>query len=243
MSKFLLKSYFLISTLLVAPVAAFAQSNSSAMQRLGNQESLLDKADPQIPRNTYRVVQQRVIDRTWRSEFTLQSGMINGGDSYYSTNALGLQYELHVSPRWSFGLRHAWYFNELTSEGRRIFDRAEAQQLANPYNDGNIRPPILDYPVSQSVATVSFYPLYGKMSLFDASVSYFDVYVMLGGGSMQLERGRTGVATGGVGMGMWWTQHFSTRFEVRAQNYDDQAKINGRNVNSTVATFGIGLLI
>lgn len=234
---------FLFLLICALALNAKAESNSASLDALGNQEPILNKAEPRVPRNTYRVVQKRIVDRHWRTEFSIQSSLLSGGDSYYSTNGLGAHFELHINPRWSLGLRHQWFFNELTNEGKRIFDRSEAEQALSPGNPNNTRIPSLDYPVSQTIATVSYYPLYGKMSLFDSTVSYFDLYVLLGGGQIALSSGGTGVWTSGVGFGAWWTQHFSTRAEVRYQQYTDQALAGGREIGNTMALVGVGFLL
>jgi outer membrane immunogenic protein len=228
--------------LLVGSISS-AQRASGSLNNLGNQENLLDKAQPTVPANTYRVVQKRVIDRDLRAEFNLNAGLnTSGGDSYYRTKSLGAQLEFHITPRWSVGVRQNYFFNELTAEGKIAFETSEAALKVNKGDSASV--PVIDYPLEQTLASVSFYPLYGKMSWFDSNVSYFDFYMMLGGGQMKLRYGTTPVATGGVGLGMWWTQHLSSRIELRYQKYQDQLNMKeARDIDNTTAIFAMGFLL
>ncbi|PWU19111.1 MAG: hypothetical protein C5B49_06230, partial [Bdellovibrio sp.] len=203
----LFHSFLLGSLCLLHAPAGFAGTTES-LDSLGTQEQLLDKAHAPVPANTYRVIQKRVIDRDGRLEFDFSGAGMSGGDSYYTTKSLGLQAEYHFSYRWSVGVRHDWFFNDLSPEGQRRFDEAYTAYQAG--NMGVSRPD-LDWPLSKDIATISFYPLYGKMSWFESTVSYFDVYLLAGGGMMNLSRGQSGLGTAGMGVGMWWTQHLTSR--------------------------------
>lgn len=218
---------------------AQGKKNSSSMDSLGSGEALMERANPTVPANTYRVVQKRVIDRDFRNEISLSIGGNAGGDSYYETKNAGLRYDFHLSSRWSVGARYDVYANALTSEGKRVFDRAE-EMIRNGRTDFNY--PKVDQPQHSGIATLSYYPLYGKMSWFDSTVSYFDFYMLGGGGTIKLESGYTPLATAGAGLGMWWNQHLTSRLEVRYQGYNDQA--NGkRKIDSAVATFAMGFML
>lgn len=221
--------------------SAMAQSNSNSLNTLGDQSQVMQKARPSIPANTYRVVQKRVIERDFRSELGISVGTVaSGGDSYYETSNLGLQYDFHLNTRFSLGLRYQMNFNKLTPEGKRVYDRAEQMAAAN---NNNYVVPDLDQPLSTALATISFYPVYGKVSWFESTVSYFDFYVMAGGGQTQLKNGSSPLLTGGLGMGMWWNQYLTSRFEARYQTYEDQIFTGKRRIEGAVATFTMGLLL
>lgn len=230
---------FLLAGLLMSVGTAEA-SNSKSLKSLGSQEVLLDKARPSLPANTYRVIQRRAIDREYRFEFDVSAGGVAGGDSYFNSKNLGLQAEFHLSNRWSLGLRHLWNFNDLTAEGKRRFDYAEASYAA-----GNFSPdvPDLDWPISTSLATISFYPLYGKVSWFESTVSYFDFYLLAGGGMVNLRRGQSPIGAAGIGMGMWWTDHLTSRIEAVYQNYEDQMISGKRRIQNANISFSMGFLL
>lgn len=219
---------------------AQSKKNSNSMQSLGSGEALMERANPTVPANTYRVVQKRVIDRDYRNEFALSTGAVAGGSSYYQTKNAGVRYEFHINPRWSIGARYDVNFNELTNEGRRVFDQAQ-QMINNGRTD--FKYPDIDYPLNTALATISYYPLYGKMSWFDSTVSYFDFYLIAGGGQSQLKSGNTTVLTAGGGMGMWWNQYLTTRLELRYQNYEDRIYTGARKIDSAVGSFSMGFML
>lgn len=222
-------------------IGSQGSSNSGSLNTLGNQSETMQKARPSIPANTYRVVQKRVIERDFRSELGLAVGTVaGGGDSYYQTSNIGVQYDFHLSSRFSIGARYQLNFNKLTPEGKRVYDRAEAMAQAN---NTNYVVPDLDQPLSTALATVSFYPLYGKVSWFESTVSYFDFYLMAGAGTTSLKNGSSPIGTAGLGMGMWWNQYLTSRLEARYQTYEDQIFTGKRRVEGAVATFTMGLLL
>lgn len=221
-------------------MAQTKSSNTSSLESLGNQSKIMEKAKPSVPANTYRVVQKRVIDREYRSEFGLTGGMVAGGDSYYQTSSYGLQYDFHLGNRVSIGARYQMHTNSLTPEGKRVYERANAMAGAN---NTNYVVPDLDQPLNTMLGTVSFYPVYGKVSWFESTVSYFDFYLMGGAGQISLKNGSSPVMTGGLGMGMWWNQYLTSRLEARYQTYEDQIFTGKRKIEGTVLTFTMGFLL
>jgi len=61
---------------------------------------------------------------------------------------------------------------------------------------------------------------------------------------MKLRYGETPLTTGGVGLGMWWTQHLTSRIELRYQKYQDQLNMReARDLDNTTAIFAMGFLL
>lgn len=239
-TSYLLKLISVSIILQAVSLNADARKNSTSMDSLGSGETLMEKANPTVPANTYRVVQKRVIDREFRHEFGLSTGAITGGDAYNKTTNAGLRYDFNISPRWSVGARYDVNFNELTPEGKRVFN--EAQTLINN-GRADFKYPDLDYPIHTTIATLNYYPLYGKMSWFDSTVSYFDFYFLVGGGAMQLRSGSTAVVTAGGGLGMWWNQYLTTRIELRYQGYEDKIYTGKRQIDSAVGSISMGFML
>lgn len=239
--KTIARNWIVLAGLILSVQSAFAD-NTESLNTLGNQEMLLDKAKPSVPSNTYRVVQKRIVDREHRFEFDLRGGGNAGGDSYYNSQNLGVQAEFHLTNRWSIGARQDFFVNTLTAEGQRRYNDAEASAAANN-GVNSVSVPDLDWPVSKTVATISFYPLYGKMSWFESTVSYFDMYLLGGGGVMNLRKGSSPLATAGLGVGMWWTQHFTTRIEALYQNYRDNMIDGPRTIQDANINVSLGFLL
>jgi outer membrane beta-barrel protein len=128
----------------------------------------------------------------------------------------------------------------LTNEGEAQFREARNRQAAGQF-DSSV--PEIDFPSSSWLVTTSYYPLYGKLNLFDWRVVQFDVYGVAGLGQMNLRSGVSGTWTAGGGIGFWWNNWFSSRFELRHQQYTDRVQTGNRDVGMLVGTFGFGVLL
>ena len=221
-----------------------SSSVSQDMDSLGANQELLLKARAMDPGNRVRVVQNRQVDRNLRLELGLNYGVVAGGDSYLNTNNLGGQLEFHVNPRWSVGARYYNSANSLTAEGQRAHNLAtsrasEGEQWAVPE---------VSYAKNTYFGTVSFYPIYGKMNLFDWAISQFDLYVTAGYGRVDLAsyKGLSSSAptwTAGTGFGLWLTSWMSSRMEVRYQTYEDKLSSGSRSLDLMVVSGSIGFLL
>lgn len=235
-----------LSLILISCLAlnAWAGDLTSEMDALGANRELMKKARAIDPQNRIRVVQNREVDRYYRMELGVNYGMAAGGDPYVNTNLLGGQLDFHFTPRWSMGARYYNASNALNSEGRKVFDDAEARRRAG---DNSFRRPGVDYAKDQWLGVVNWYPMYGKVNLFDISITQFDIYVLGGAGQVNLNSGTAPLFTAGGGVGIWWNQHFSTRLEARWQGYSDRVfdgeSIVSRDINQTLLTATVGFLL
>lgn len=208
--------------------------------RLGTNEDIIDKAQALQPNNKMRIVQKREVDRTWRTELGLNYGFVNGGDSYLESRNWGASLDLHINPRWSLGVRYIDNKHALTSEGERVYNDSLAKyQAGNP----NYEFPAVDFPETTLMGVINWYPIYGKVSWFESSVSQFDFYLLAGGGQINLASGSSTILTGGAGMGIWWNSWITSRLEVAYQNYKDRVYTGERTVNAVVLQFGLGLML
>ena len=239
--KFLTLTLLFVSMMAnAAPKSGSSKSVSQDMDSLGANQELLMKARAMDPGNRVRVVQNRLVDRNLRLELGLNYGMVAGGDSYLNTNNLGGQLEFHINPRWSVGARYYNSANTYTAEGRRVMNEAAARKSdQEEYAIFGT-----DYVKNTYFGTISFYPIYGKMNLFDWAISQFDMYLLAGYGQAQLGSGNsTPTWTAGTGFGVWLTSWMTSRIEVRYQNYSDKVNNTTRNLDLTVVTGSIGFLL
>lgn len=248
-----MKQWIVILALIFVAVPGFAKSKSGKRQTvakaqnktinmdqqfesLGTNQDIIDKARALQPNNSMKIVQKRAVDRDLRFEIGGMYGYVAGGDTYITTQNLGVNLDFHINPRWSIGARYVDSRNELTAEGKRVYDKQAA-------GDPSFSVPGVDFPLSTTLAVVNFYPIYGKVSWFESSVSQFDMYLLAGGGQIELGSGKTAVYTGGVGMGVWWNNRFSSRLEARYQNYTDRVSSGERNIDSFIMQVGIGFML
>ena len=209
------------------------------VEGLGGNDALMDMAEKLNPESRSRIVQDRIVDRHNRLEVGINYGGVMGGTTYLETTNLGATLDFHFTPRWSIGARYYNYENKLTPEGQRAFDEARANYAAG--NRATIVD--IDSPLNAKMAVINWYPVYGKINFFDKAIAQFDLYLLAGGGQIELESGTTGLATAGAGFGLWMTKHVSARAEIRYQAYKDQIVTGERNINSAVATVGLGWIL
>ncbi len=223
---------------------AFAETSSDLkkeFQTLGDSKEVNERVRKLENQQRVRIVQNRLVDRNNRIEIALDYGSLFGADTYVKTNQLGLKLQYHLNPQWSFGGEYQKFYNTLTAEGTRQYDAAYACQQ----QDSNCPQRFvgIDFPLESKLATVSFYPIYGKLNLFDAAIVQFDLYTLLGFGKKTLNSGESDVLAAGLGVGIWLNHYFTTRLEFRYENYKDLINLQPRNQNSFTALASLGLLV
>lgn len=227
-----------VKFLFVALLGFSASAQADLMEgfdSLGGNDVLLEKARALNPETKMRIVQERVVDRRLRFEIAPEYGNVLGGDAYNKTHTVGLNAHFHITPRWSVGAKYGYAFNELRPEGEYLLqDRAATGQAVVPE---------IDFPKSQWLATLNWYPIYGKMNLYDLGVAHFDVYALLGGGEIELRSGPVPTYTGGGGIGFWFSRHVTTRFELRYKTYQATRYNGPEQMDTTVASIQVGYLL
>jgi len=234
-----------LALILLFSANAFAGDLSSEMDALGANKELMKKAKAIDPHNRIRVVQNRDVDRYNRLELGINGGMVAGGDSYISTSVVGGQMDFHFTPRWSVGARYYNVSNTMTTEGKKVFEDAERRRQNN---ETGFRQPGIDWAKEEWLAVVNWYPIYGKMNLFDAGISQFDLYFLGGAGQINLNSsGNVPLYTAGGGVGLWLTNHFATRLEARWQGYQDKVfdgiSEQKRSIDQTILTMTMSFLL
>lgn len=229
--------------------AAFAQNTAAPAEpefdSLGGNRILLERAKAMEPDQTFSVVQKRAVDRRHRVEFAPEVSGVLGGEALTRARSIGMNAYYHFTPRIAVGAKFNYSFNTLTAEGQERLDIANREHEANPevvtkdYSES-------DFQKTEWLGLVNWYPLYGKFSVLDRQVVHFDFYTVAGAGQTTLRSGPTTTYTGGVGMGLWLTQHFTTRFEMRYQTYTAKYGKNfetSRKLDLTVASLQMGWLL
>ncbi|PIS11890.1 MAG: outer membrane beta-barrel domain-containing protein [Bdellovibrio sp. CG10_big_fil_rev_8_21_14_0_10_47_8] len=236
--------YFLCLTLLLPLFASAAevQNTEADFDSLGGNQTILERAKALAPEKNVSIVQNRTVSRRHRFELAPELSGTFGGDAYNRTKSLGLNLHYHFNPRWSVGLKYDYSFNTLTPEGEAQMDQAVEDYNKNPANPNKAFPQI-DYPKSETLALVNWYPFYGKLNLLDKAVSHFDVYAIGGYGQIQLSSGSVPTYTAGGGIGFWINQHFSTRLEMRYQNYKTKYLDGDRTLDLALASVQMGWLL
>ena len=236
------KIIYLLLLLPFSVSAAETVSIEADFDSLGGNQIILERAQALAPEKDVSVVQNRTVPRTNRLEIAPEFSGTFGGDAYNQTKSLGINAHYHINPRWSLGAKYDYSFNTLTPEGRIMSDQAVKDFNQNP-DSPSAAYPLVDYPKSQMLALVNWYPFYGKMNMMDKGVAQFDVYFIGGYGQVQLSSGAAPTYTGGAGVGFWVSKHISTRAEMRYQNYKAKTFSQEKNMDLTVASLQMGWML
>lgn len=243
-----MKKFFLLAMiqglvlLLSTPFALAADDLENSFDSLGGNKVFLERAKALRPEERTSIVQERTVSRRHRFEIAPEFSGSFGGDTYTRSRSLGINMQYHITPMWSLGVRYNHHFNVLTAEGEKMVEDAYRQYQSNPQNPN--RPiPDVDYAKNESFALVNWYPIYGKLNLLDYGVAQFDVYALAGLGQVNLSSGPTSAYTLGGGVGLWFTQHFSSRLEMRWENYRAKYYDADRNLDLAIAAVQFGWIL
>lgn len=197
---------------------------------LGGNSDLYKKAKALNPEIRTEVIQKRIVDRRLRLEVAPSVMTYWGGNPYISSRSAGVEANFHLTPRWSLDLSYQFGFqNDTSTEGDR-------------YISATGKVPDVD-PISTSImGFVTYYPFYGKLNLFN-NVVHFDIYTSLGAGTSELASGNQSTLGANVGMGIWWSQHLSTRIGYRYQTYEAQLKTGPDSLDQSAAYLAVGYLL
>ncbi|MNS54727.1 hypothetical protein D3C72_875390 [compost metagenome] len=246
MKTFTLLTTIVFATLLAHGASAVAAPTKKAkinasedIDSLGGNKELMEMAQRLHPESRSRIVQDRIVDRRNRVEFGLSFAGLFGGDAYLDTRAFGAALDYHITPRWSLGVRYLDFTNSLNAEGERVF----TEYNQNAGTSGTGRAVDIDYPLNATMGVINWYPIYGKTSFLDIGVTQFDIYLLGGGGVIQLDSGSTGIYTAGAGVGAWFTKHLTARAEAKWQRYNDQIITGTRTIDSTMLSLGLGWIL
>lgn len=208
-----------------------------SLNSLGADEQILDKVKSYKSKEKIKVIQRRAVRRSNRLEFGVNYGVFSGGDPYTNSNAFGGQIDYHFNPQFSVGLRMNKYTNYLNAEGKNVMDFSvnNPSAVASTFDLDNI--------LSSQTVSLNWYPVYGKMNLFDWKVAQFDFYFLVEGGQMKLESGDSTTMAYGGGLGVWLAQNISTRMEVKYQTYSDVVISGSRDQEMLSINFALGFLL
>jgi outer membrane immunogenic protein len=232
----------LLSLIVIATSLSARADIEKDFEGLGGNKILLDKAKAIDPGAEVSVVQDRTVSRRNRWEIAPEYSGSFGGDAYIKTMNAGLNVNYHINPKWSLGLKYNRSFSKLTPEGDAVVDRA-IKDFNNHPEKPSAPVPEMDFQREEKMAFVNWYPIYGKMNLLDRGVAQFDVYALAGAGQMVLESGTVPTYSVGGGLGVWWTQNFSTRVEMRYQNYKAQYFDGEKSMDLALASVQMGWLL
>lgn len=230
-----MKTFLLTSSLITVFVVSARAELMKDFDSLGGNEALIEKAKVLQPEKSEYIVQNRTVDRRNRVEIAPEFTSVMGGDAYLRTQMMGMNAHYHITPRWSAGVKYGYMANQLRPEGENL--------ITDTTVTGKAFIPAIDYPKQEILALINWYPIYGKMNLLEKGVLHFDLYLLAGAGQIELKSGNKTTYTAGTGIGMWFSQHLTSRLEFRYQNYKATNYTGENNMDLTLASLQMGYLL
>lgn len=188
--------------------------SSQAQQTGGDLEGKLDalnipddKVSPVLSREQLYIVNTRYSSLINRHEFTIQGAYDFTADSHLDVSQAAASYRYHLNSDWSFGLRYTRYSNKLTGAGQRLLDD---QRLV----------PDTDYALNAQEIFATYNTIYGKLRWSKDTVVYFDQYISIGAGKIELASGKTNLGLVDLGLAFWLGKHMSARMGVKNEFYN-----------------------
>ena len=209
------------------------------LRALGGNEVLYKKAKILTPEKKITIVQSRITDRTLRHEFNLETSYVLGGDALLRTGRFGINYQFHIIPYLSIGLKGHMAFNKLSAEGDAFVQRA--MTLYNEFDQIEPLIPDIDYEKYASYLVLNWYPIYGKFNLYDLGIGHYDVYILAGGGRVWLRRSASMSVLVGGGLSFWLANKFSLRLEVKYETYKATRLNSIQDSRLHITTLGVSL--
>lgn len=175
-------------------------------------------------------VQTRYSPLRFTSEINVGGGRNMSGDSFLVTQELTAAYRFHFTDRWSLALGGSYVFNELNGTGQRLF--TEERRL-----------PDLTYAKSRADLAVGFNTFYGKFRLSMDNVFYFDQYIQLGGGIVNMPNAAVKALTADAGFAFWIGKRGTFRVGLKDWYYQEKRMMSQGSNHNLIAHLDLGILL
>ncbi len=174
-----------------------------------------DEISPTLSEEQLQIVNTRYSSLINRHEVTLRGAHNFTSEGHLRVRQAALSYRYHLNDRWSFGLRYVRHSNKLSKDGDFLLSQ---QKIV----------PDTDYALNAQELFASYNTIYGKLRWSERRVVYFDQYISLGGGQIELASDRTQHAFVDLGFVFWPSRWGSLRVGIKNEMYE-QIKRSGEN--------------
>jgi outer membrane beta-barrel protein len=221
--------YFTFSLFISVGVMAAEEAPKNLQGKLDDLLIPDDKVAPVVSEDKLYIVNTRYSSLVNRHEFSLLGAHNFTADSHLDVKQAALAYRYHLNSKWSFGLRYNRYTNELTSAGQSLFDK---ERLV----------PDTDYALNSQELFATYNTIYGKIRWSADTVVYFDQFISLGGGQIELASGKTNHGFLDLGVAFWVGNHMSMRVGIKNEFYQQQQVTEERFMHNAMGYLEIGYL-
>lgn len=224
-----MKKILLVTVIFLSLSQAWAAPAGNLEDELKNLELPPNRLPAAVTKEKFYSVQERYSPLKFRSEITLGGAQNLTGDSFLVTRETNLGYRFHVNNRWSLGLSHSFVSNQFTSAGERFLN-----------TEGFI--PDVPYARNRSDLTVAYNVFYGKFRLSSDQIFYFDQYLALGPGVVEMNTGTYGAAIADAGLALWLGRWGSARVGFKDYLHNEAHRTGTSLYHNVHAHLDVGYL-
>jgi len=175
-------------------------------------------------------IQTRYAPLANRHEITLGGAKNFTADSHLTSQQLDLTYRFHINDKWYVGLAGSYVFNSFTDAANRLISQ---QKLV----------PDIAYPKFRGDLLVGYNLFYGKFRLSMDTVFYFDQYIALGPGLVNLNTGTTPAAVADIGFVFWLGKGGSMRLGLKDYFFKETRVRSSGMVHNLLAHLDVGIVL
>lgn len=224
-----MKHLFSVGLIAVSCFSISAIAKVDLSKKLESLNIPSDKVTPLVSEEKLYVVNKRYSSLTNRHELSFSGGKNFNADSHLETTLVSGAYRYHINSDWSVGYRYTEYENKLSASGEKLFKNVQIL-------------PDSDFAVASQDIFVNYNTIYGKLRLTSDTIVYFDQYISLGYGEMELASGETQVYIADLGFSFWIGKHMSARVGAKNEFYLQQKVLSDDEVHSVQGYLEFGYL-
>lgn len=188
-----------------------------------------NQVSPIVSKDKLYIINTRYSSLEKRHEIDFAGANNFMADSHLITRQTSLSYRFHYNEKWGAGLRYTNYYNELSDAGKTLFNRKDLL-------------PDSDFAYKSTEAFINFNTMYGKLRYAKDSVVYFDQYISLGAGQVDLQSGGQNMGTLDIGFSFWLGKNYSMRAGLKNEFYQQRQLTGDRNIHNAMGYLSFGYL-
>lgn len=219
----------ILSLLFLVFLAGSAQAAEGLEKKLELLKVPDNKVSSLVEKDKLHVVNTRYSSLEKRHEVSVLGANNFNGDSHIVSRQAGLAYRFHWNQKWSAGLRLTNYYNELSGAGKDLFDEEKIL-------------PDHDYAKSSKDVFISYNTIYGKLRFSQDTIVYFDQYVSLGYGKVDLASTEENLYLADLGFAFWLGKNMSARIGLKNEFYVQNKMKGDRNIHNAMGYVSFGYL-
>lgn len=222
-----LKNILLVSSLFVTVANVSASQLESDLANLAVPEN---QGPVSVAKDKLFAIQSRYNPLDNRHEMAFNLGKNFNQDGHIDSNQWGANYRYHINDKWAVGMNHFRMNNELSDSGKKLLNNQSVIPERNLIK-------------SQTDVMAEYNLFYGKLRFNMDQVTYFDQYIGLGAGSLELIDGNATAAVVDVGIAFWIGKNGSARMGVKNDFYKEQNDSGSTNIHNMVGYLAFGYLL